>query len=47
MTEVISGSNTLTKGLVVSKTKCDNIENVKNLNLWGNELEVRIDLFRT
>jgi hypothetical protein len=28
----------LTVDLVVSKTKCDSLHNLKNLNLWGNDL---------
>lgn len=31
----------LTADLVVSKTKSDSLHNIKNLNLWGNDLEVR------
>jgi len=29
----------LTLELVFNKTKSDNLNNIKNLNLWGNELE--------
>lgn len=29
----------LTQELVFNKTKSDNLQNIKNLNLWGNELE--------
>lgn len=29
----------LTVELVLTKTKCDNLNSIKNLNLWGNELE--------
>lgn len=29
----------LTAGLVFTKTKSDSLQNIKNLNLWGNELE--------
>ena len=29
----------LTMDLVFTKTKSDNLSNIKNLNLWGNELE--------
>ena len=29
----------LTYELIVSKTKANNLESIKNLNLWGNELE--------
>lgn len=29
----------LTYDLIVSKTKSNNLESIKNLNLWGNELE--------
>lgn len=46
MTEVVTTNNALTKALVISKTKCDNLENIKNLNLWGNELEVKYILYR-
>ena len=28
----------LTLELVLTKTKADNLANIKNLNLWGNEL---------
>ena len=28
----------LTVDLIVSKTKTDNLNNIKNLNLWGNDL---------
>jgi cilla- and flagella-associated protein len=30
---------TLTQDLVLTKSKCDNLLNVKNLNLWGNEID--------
>ena len=30
----------LTADLVVSKTKSDSLHNIKNLNLWGNDLEL-------
>ncbi len=30
---------TLTMELVLTKTKSDNLQNIKNLNLWGNDLE--------
>lgn len=29
----------LTQELVFNKTKSDNLQSIKNLNLWGNELE--------
>ena len=29
----------LTEELVISKSKCDNLISVKNLNLWGNDIE--------
>lgn len=29
----------LTQELVFNKTKSDNLHSIKNLNLWGNELE--------
>lgn len=29
----------LTLELVFNKTKSDNLNNIKNLNLWGNDLE--------
>jgi hypothetical protein len=29
----------LTRELVFNKTRSDNIQAIKNLNLWGNELE--------
>lgn len=29
----------LTMDLVFTKTKSDNLQNIKNLNLWGNDLE--------
>jgi cilla- and flagella-associated protein len=29
----------LTQDLVLTKSKCDNLLNVKNLNLWGNEID--------
>jgi hypothetical protein len=29
----------LTLELVFNKTKSDNLQSIKNLNLWGNELE--------
>lgn len=29
----------LTADLVFTKTKSNNLENIKNLNLWGNDLE--------
>ena len=35
----MSKSKTLTLDLVFNKTKSDNLHNIKNLNLWGNELE--------
>lgn len=41
-----TNNGVLTRGLVINKTKCDNLENVKNLNLWGNELEVGLESLR-
>lgn len=35
-------SEPLTAEMVLSKTKADSIQAVKNLNLWGNDIEVRI-----
>lgn len=32
-------SKKLTAEFIAMRTKCDRIENIKNLNLWGNELE--------
>jgi hypothetical protein len=29
----------LTADLVFTKTKSDSLQNIKNLNLWGNDLE--------
>jgi hypothetical protein len=29
----------LTTELVFTKTKSDSLQNIKNLNLWGNDLE--------
>jgi len=29
----------LTEALIITKTKADSIEQIKNLNLWGSELE--------
>lgn len=29
----------LTEDLVKNKSKCDNLSQIKNLNLWGNDLE--------
>jgi hypothetical protein len=37
-------SKPLTADLVVSKTKSDSLHNIKNLNLWGNDLEVLVTL---
>jgi hypothetical protein len=34
----MSKGESLTKDMVLSKTKAENIQSVKNLNLWGNEL---------
>jgi len=34
-----SKGKALTTELVFNKTKSDNLSNIKNLNLWGNELE--------
>lgn len=42
----MSGGKPLTAQLVASKTKSDNLHNIKNLNLWGNELEVVVSRFR-
>ena len=36
----------LTHELIAMKTRCDRIENVKNLNLWGNDLD-EIGIIRT
>jgi hypothetical protein len=33
-------SKPLTIDLIISKTKSDSLHNIKNLNLWGNDLEV-------
>jgi len=38
MTNSTKGKS-LTLELVFNKTKSDNLNNIKNLNLWGNELE--------
>ncbi len=35
----MSKGKTLTLDLVFNKTKSDNLQSIKNLNLWGNELE--------
>ena len=38
----MSSKNTgkpLTKDLIFTKTKSDNLHSIKNLNLWGNDLE--------
>ena len=29
----------LTRDLIFTKTKSDNLQSIKNLNLWGNDLE--------
>lgn len=42
MSELSEHRGVLTHALVASKNKCDNLDNIKNLNLWGNELEVSI-----
>ena len=33
-----SRGNVLTPALVVAKAKSDSLQNIKNLNLWGNDL---------
>lgn len=33
------GGKALTADLVFTKTKSDSLHNIKNLNLWGNDLE--------
>ncbi len=35
----MSKSKELTEKLVISRAKTDNIQNIRNLNLWGNDLE--------
>lgn len=35
----MSKSKILTVELVFNKTKSDNLQSIKNLNLWGNDLE--------
>jgi hypothetical protein len=38
MTSKIAGKQ-LTTELIFTKTKSDSLQNIKNLNLWGNDLE--------
>jgi Leucine-rich repeat (LRR) protein len=30
---------TMTEGMVLNKSRADSLENVRNLNLWGNDLQ--------
>lgn len=36
----------LTPALVIAKAKSDSLQNIKNLNLWGNDLEVHFPPIR-
>lgn len=41
-----SKGNPLTTALVIAKTKSDSLHNIKNLNVWGNNLDVELITFR-